>query len=67
MIKYKEIPNKNNVMGEMKTIWKELGELTAFSGNIINEDLSFALELNNLPGQKISAFKIEKRNFEEGE
>lgn len=47
--------------GGEKPLWLELGQITAFSVNPLPEDLSFSVEINHMPGEKLSAFPVERK------
>tara|TARA_R110000744_G_scaffold228_3_gene883 strand:+ start:3795 stop:4040 length:246 start_codon:yes stop_codon:yes gene_type:complete len=47
--------------GGEKPLWLELGQISAFSAADIPTDLSFAIELNNMPNQSINGFPIDRK------
>ena len=47
--------------GGEKPLWLEIGQITAFSANPLPKDVSFSVEVNQMPGNPLSAFPVERK------
>lgn len=57
-VKGREMPDGK---GGTKNHWAEIGQLTVFADGPVPEGLSFAIEVNHMPGAQVNAFEIQPR------